>query len=143
MKESEKEILSNWMTSILNCCGWSCCKNSIGKTVTENWREMAEKNATDLQKMLRKNKVDVVVNADKTFVYLYPKEQAVATPKGVKRVGGNIKSDTKAGFTAMVTRELESINMATPFVVYNGTKLKDAKNKKITLIWKFRNWRNL
>ena len=31
----------------------------------------------------------------------------------------------------MVTCELDSRNMAAPFVVYNGIKLKDAKKKKL------------
>ena len=36
-----------------------------------NWREMAEKNATYLQKKIRGNKVDVVINVDQNFVYFY------------------------------------------------------------------------
>ena len=41
------------------------------------------------------NKVDVVVNVDQNFVYFYSREQVVVAPKGVKRVGGKIKSDKK------------------------------------------------
>ena len=41
----------------------------------------------------------------------------------------------------MVTYDLESIKKDTPFVVYNGTKLKDVNNKTTNTDWKFRNWR--
>ena len=61
----------------------------------------------------------------------------------MKRFGGKIKSYMKAVFTVMVTCDLESRKIATPFVVYNGTKLKDARNKTTTLDWKFRNLRDL
>ena len=34
-----------------------------------------------------------------------------------------------------------SSKLEPPFVVYNGTKLKDAKDPKATLAYKYRNWR--
>ena len=43
----------------------------------------------------------------------------------------------------MVTCDLDYIKMVVPLIVYNGTKLKDAKNKITTLDWKFRNWHDL
>ena len=43
----------------------------------------------------------------------------------------------------MVMCELDSRYMATPFVLYNGTKLKDTENKTTTLSWKFQNWHDL
>ena len=85
--------------------------------------------------------VYVVVNADHNFVYFYPKEKVVVAPKDMERVAGKINSDMKSGFNAMVTYDLESIKKATPFVVYNGTKLKDVNNKTTNTDWKFRNWR--
>ena len=49
---------------------------------------------------------DVVVNADQTFVNFYPETKQVIAPTAVKRVGGCVKSDDKAGFTLMVSLEL-------------------------------------
>ena len=67
----------------------------------------------------------------------------VVSPKNTKRVGVRFKSDTKAGFTAMVTVNLGTSQMDAPFVVYNGTKLKGAKNPKSTLAHRYRHWRDL
>ena len=46
--------------------------------------------------------VDVVLNADHTFVRFYPEEEYVLAPMGVKRIDGKIELDEKAGFTCMV-----------------------------------------
>ena len=59
------------------------------------FRGLTENNTTDIQKLFCNNKVDVVVNVDQNFVYFYSREQVVVAPKGVKRVGGKIKSDKK------------------------------------------------
>jgi hypothetical protein len=53
-------------------------------------------------------------------------------------MGGKVKSDANAGFTAMVTCELGSHRMADPFVVYNGTKLVKAKIPTTTLAYKYK-----
>ena len=88
---------------------------------------MSQKNAVDLQNYFGDNKVDVVVNVDHTFVYFYPEWQVVVAPKFTDRVVIKVKSDAKSRFTSMVTRDIDSSKMTTPFVVYNGTKLKDAR----------------
>ena len=101
---------------------------------TENWRDMAEKNATDLQKLFRDNKVDFFVNADQNFVYVYPKDHVVVVPKGVERVGGNINLYTKAGFTAMFSCDIESSNMA---ALYSYTMVLDSRMRRTKqLCWR-------
>ena len=140
MKLSAKSGLSNWITRVLQRYGWAMRKNSIGQTVPPNWRALAEKNAADLRKLMLE--VDVLVNADQTFVNFYPEEKIVVAPVGTKRVGGKVKADAKAGFTAMVTVNLGTSQMEAPFCVYNGTKLKDSKKPKQTLAFKYRNWRD-
>ena len=134
--------LSNWMGRVLDRMGWSLRKNSIGQIVPADWRAQAEKNAADLRKLFKDENVDVMLNADQTFVNFYPEEDVVVAPKGVRRVGGRVKADVKAGFTAMVSCNLLTSKMDPPFVVYNGTKLKDARYREQTLAWKWRNWRN-
>ena len=64
-------------------------------------------------------------------------------PQNKKRFGVRVKSDVKAGFTAMVTVNLGTSYMDAPFVVYNGTKLKDAKKPKYTLAYTYMHWRDL
>jgi hypothetical protein len=134
--------LSNWTKRVLRRFSWSPRKNSIGQTVPEDWRNMSEINAAKLCKKFRDAKVDVMLNSDQTFVHFYPDEEVVIlASKGTKRVGGKVKSDAKAGFTAMVTCDLGSSRMADPFVVYNGTKLVKAKNPTTTLAYKYKDRR--
>ena len=49
----------------------------------------------------------------------------------MKRVGVNIESDTRSGFTAVVACELDSINMAAPFcrIQWYQTNGCEEKNK--------------
>ena len=74
--------------------------------------------------------VDVVVNADHTFLRFYPEEEYVLAPnpKGPKRIGGKIKFDEKAGFTCMVGAELDTSRLIPPFLVFHETKRVDATN---------------
>ena len=108
--------------------GWSVRVNSIGQTVPENWRDLSVANSQRIRKRFADENVDVACNSDQTFLRFYPDKETVIAPKGTKRIGGKIKSDAKAGFTSMVTVNLGTSCMDPPFVVYNGTKLKDARN---------------
>ena len=134
--------LSNWVSRVLDRMGWSLRKNSIGQIVPPDWREQAEANAAELRNKFREANVDVMLNADQTFVNFYPEESVVVAPTGTNRVGGRVKADVKAGFTAMVSCNMLTSKMDPPFVVYNGMKLKDAQRPETTLAWKHRNWRN-
>ena len=131
------------MKKVLNQFGWLMKKNSIGKTVPEYWQKLAEVNAVALSKLFRDAKVEVMLNTNQAFVYFYPQESVVVALKNKKRVGGKVKLDTKDGFTTMVTVNLGTGQMDAPFVVCNGTKLKDAKNPKSNLAYRYRHWRNL
>eukprot|EP00957_Ditylum_brightwellii_P025825 1953981-Ditylum_brightwellii.AAC.1 len=82
---------------------------------------------------------DVILNADQTFVKIFPEETKVAAKKVSRRVGGKIKADVKVGITLMVVVELNSSSMVNPFIVFNGTKIKDAKNPRSTHAYKYRN----
>eukprot|EP00957_Ditylum_brightwellii_P185835 14149059-Ditylum_brightwellii.AAC.1 len=59
-----------------------------------------------------------------------PEMEYVIAPTGAKCVGGKLKVDDKAGFTVMVTTELNSSIMLDPFFVFDGTKKEDAKEIK-------------
>ena len=56
-------------------------KNSIGQTMPEHWQNCAEVNAVALSKLLGDEKVEVTLNANKTFVYFYPEDYVVVAPK--------------------------------------------------------------
>ena len=133
----------NWLKAALRPVAFTVRKNSIGQTVPANWRAQATANAKEIREKMRKAEVDVVVNADQTFVHFYPENDKVLAPTGSRRVGGKIKADKRAGFTFMVSVEATTSKMLPPFVVYNGMKLKDAKHKERTSWWKYRSWRDL
>ena len=126
---------------MLERSGWSLRKNSIGQTVPEDWRDMAEKNAARIQMRFSEEEVEVTINADQTFVNFFMEEEEVVAPTGTKRAGGRINADVKKGFTLMVGCNMETSLMEPPFAVFDGTKLCKAKHPERTLAWKYRNWR--
>ena len=58
----------------------------------EEWRSMSVENTEDMNKTFREENVDVVVNGDQTFVKFCPEEEEVVAPKGIKRIGGKVRS---------------------------------------------------
>ena len=56
---------------------------------------MSQKNAADLRNCFCDNKLDIVVNVDRTFIYLYTKDQVIVFPKGTKRADLKVKYDIK------------------------------------------------
>ena len=141
-KKSVQSEWTNWLSRCLDRAGWSLRKNSVDQTVPENWCKMAEKNAARIQKRFKEENVDVVINADQTFVNFFMEETEVVAPKGIKRVGGKVKVEVKKGFTLMVACNLETSKIEAPFAVFDGTKLCGAKHPERTLAHKHRNWRN-
>ena len=132
----------NWLSRVLSRGGWSLRANSIGQTVPENWRSMAEENTKKICTRFKEENIQVTINADQTFVNFFMEEKVVVAPTGTKRIGGKIKADVKKGFTLMVGCCLETGQMEPPFAVFDGTKLCTAKFKERTLAWKHRNWRH-
>ena len=55
-KYSAASVLTNWTKRASNRFGWMR-ENSIGQTVPEHWRKLAEVNALALGKMLRDEKL--------------------------------------------------------------------------------------
>ena len=92
----------------------------------EDWRSKAVENVKELRELFQHAHVEIMVNADQTFVKFYMEEECVIAPSGTKRVGGRIKADDKAGFTLMVVVNLTTSEVEAPFIVYTGTKLSDA-----------------
>ena len=46
-------------------------KNRICQTMPKHWRNLAEFNAVALSKLFGDAKVELILNADKAFVYFY------------------------------------------------------------------------
>ena len=134
--------LANFLSRCLERMHFSNRRNSIGQKVPADWREKAEANVKEIKRILKELGVEVVINADQTFIQYYPESEYVLAPKGARRVGGNLESNEKSGFTLMVGAELNSSSLVAPFVVFDGTKKKSAKNLTQTSWWKYRNWKS-
>jgi hypothetical protein len=137
---NKSAALAGFLTRCLDRMNFAVRKNSIGQKVPEDWRELAVANVEEIRKALQEANVDIVVNADQTFLRFMPEQEYVLAPKGCKRVGGKVKTDEKAGCTLMVSTELNSSQLLPPFLVMNGTKKVDAKQLEQTLWWKYRDW---
>lgn len=140
--DSKKSALAMFVTRCLDRMNYCVRKNSIGQKVPADWRERSEVNVEEIVAVLKEAKVEVVINADQTFIRYYPESDYVCAPKGAKRIGGNLSSNEKSGFTLMVGAELNSSSLVAPFVVFDGTKKKSARNLQQTSWWKYRNWKS-
>ena len=132
--------LSRFVTDVIKREGFAVRKKSIGQTVPDNWREQAVEAAEIFRSVLKEEDVDDVVSADQTFVVYCNESKFVVAPAGVRRVGGHVKADCKNGFTLMVTASLKSSNLQPAFLVFNGTKMDDAKIPSATNDFKFQKW---
>ena len=83
------------MSRRLKAAGWSVRKNSVGQTVPENWRELAEADAARICKRFKDENVDMTENSDQTFVNFFMEEEKVVAPTGTRRVGGKIQANVK------------------------------------------------
>lgn len=132
--------LSNFLTRCLNRIHFGARSESIGQKVPDNWRPMAEADAKTIRTDFKAADIDIVMNADQTFVHFYSEVGKVLAPKGTKRVGGKIKANEKAGFTLMLGSELGSSQLVPPFIVFTGTKISEAVRPEQTLAYKYKDW---
>lgn len=130
--DGKRTSLTNFVSRTLERINFCARKNSIGQKFPQNWRELAVANSAEIRKLLREANVDVVINADQTFLKYYPEMDMVLAPTGAKRIGGKINVNEKAGITCMVSADYYSSRLMPPFLVFDGIKRVDAKNPQMT-----------
>ena len=125
--------LAQWVRRQLTGASWSVRKESVSQTVPRNWIG----NALDASSKIRDamKVCDVVINADEVFIKYYPRETEFIVPRGTRRVGSNLASDSKKGCTVMVACEMHSSQLLPPFIVMTGTH-------NGTLARRFASWRD-
>jgi len=68
-----------------------------------------------------KEDVDVVINADETFLLFHPFGQRLIAPTGVKRVGSVVQVDNeKWGATVMIACEYRTSCILPPMIIFTG-----------------------
>ena len=57
---------------------------------------------------------------DETFLRFHEKDENLVDPRGVKRVGVASKINVKDGCTLMVTMDMASSQLTSPFIIFKG-----------------------
>lgn len=95
-------------------------KSSIAQKVPDNWKELALVGAEPVRILFLNEKVEVVLAADEIFLKFHKRDENLVVPRGVKRVGVASKIDVKDGFTLMVTMDMASSQLTSPFIIFKG-----------------------
>ena len=104
-------------------------KNCIGQAIPNDWCDVLIAAAKETHDNFFSENVDVVVNADQTFVNFYPESSCMIAPKSSRGTGGNAKADAKLGFTLIITAELNSLATQDPFVIFTGIKIEEVASE--------------
>jgi hypothetical protein len=77
--------------------------------------------------LFKNEKVDVVINADETFVLFHMKDTRLIVPQGIKRVGTSTQVDNeKMGATVLISCKFWTSMILPPMVIFTsvyGAKL--------------------
>ena len=96
-------------------------KMSILQSVPVDWRSKAEQNTSRIREKFLSEKVDVVVNADETFLLFHPLGDRLVAPTGVKRVGTVVQADNeKFGATVLIACEYKTSSILPPMIIFTG-----------------------
>ena len=117
----KRATLNKYVARVLARNKFSVQKISISQSVPPDWRQKAEENAARIRKTFSSENVDVVVNADETFLLFHPLGQRLIAPTGVKRVGTALQVDNeKWGATVMIACEYRTSSILPPMIIFTG-----------------------
>ena len=88
--------------------------STVSQKVPDNWVQIAQIQAERICETMRAAEVDVLINADETFVLFYPEDGHVIAPEGAKRVGSTNETNAKQRLTGMLGMELFSSTVLPP-----------------------------
>jgi len=110
-----------FISRVLDRHHWSVRKITISQSVPIDWREKAQANSARIRKKFSDNKVDVVVNADETFLLFHSLGEKLIAPTGIKRVGSLVQVDNeKSGATVMIACEYRTSSILPPMIIFTG-----------------------
>ena len=102
---------SQWLSRAIGRHGWVIRKSTVSQKVPDNWLEIGGLESVRICETFRLAEIDVLINADETFLRFYPEEEHVIAPEGSKRVGSTNETNDKKGLTAMLGVELSNTTM--------------------------------
>ena len=94
--------------------------STVSQKVPDNWVQIAQIEAERICETMRAAEVDVLINADETFVLFYPEDGHVIAPEGAKRVGSTNETNAKQGLTGTLGMEVFSSTVLPLFTVLDG-----------------------
>lgn len=119
--KGKKNSVSKFIHRVLDRYNYSIRRNSISKSVPVDWRSKAEDNALRIRTLFKEEKVDVVINADETFVLFHMQTDRLIVPTGIKRVGSAAQVDNdKMGATVLIAAEFRTSMILPPMIIFTG-----------------------
>jgi hypothetical protein len=119
--QGKRSTLNRYVQRVLARNQFSVRKISISQSVPADWRSKAEENSARIRSTFLKEKVDVVINADETFLLFHPFGQRLIAPTGIKRVGSVVQVDNeKWGATVMIACEYRTSCILPPMIIFTG-----------------------
>jgi hypothetical protein len=119
--KGKRNMLHKFVSLVLERHQWSVRKISISQSIPVDWRMKAKMNSARIRKKIKDEDVDVVINADETFLLFHPFGEKLIASTGIKRVGSAVKVDNeKWGATVMIACEFRTASILPPMVIFNG-----------------------
>ena len=119
--EGKKNTVHKFLNRSLKKHKFSIRKNSISQSVPVDWRQKAEENTARIRTLFRNENVDIVINADETFVLFHMLDGRLIVPTGVKRVGTAAQVDNeKMGATVLIPCEFRTSSILPPMIIFTG-----------------------
>ena len=117
----KRNSLQKFIARTLKRNKWSVRKITISQSIPVDWRTKSEENAARIRDKFSAENVDVVVNADETFLLFHPFGEKVIAPTGMKRVGSAVQVDNeKFGATVLIACEYRTSSILPPMIIFTG-----------------------
>ena len=84
LKPDKTSVLCNFLRRSMDRIGYVVRQHSIGQTIPQDWKDQAITSSMEIRKRFQENNVDVILNADQTFVKFLHDDRFKLAPKGSK-----------------------------------------------------------
>jgi hypothetical protein len=115
------DTLQKFISRTLQRNNWSVYKMTISQSIPVDWRIKSKQNCAQICQRFLKEDVDIVVNADETFLHFHPFVENLIAPTGVKHVETAMQVDNeKFGMTVMIACEYRTSSILPPMIIFTG-----------------------
>lgn len=129
---------NKFLTRAIAKAGFSDRMKTVSQAIPENWRELAIEGAARARATFIREKVEIALAADETFIRFNESGNRWLALKGSRRVGCAVHMDLKYGCTVIPTMNMLASQLLKPFVVFSGQfgatlmkKFQDYTNSRV------------